>query len=132
MAYEKVWAKNERLNKNEINKLAKDGLSIFADIPNYAESGFESIPKDQYMYFKYAGLTVQQPQDKGLFMMRVKVPSGADKSGCRRRDVPVPGFRLSEEPCESPAQILGCGLGHRKIPGKGAGADRPAAGSRAR
>ncbi|MDD9148693.1 nitrite/sulfite reductase [Sporolactobacillus sp. CQH2019] len=76
MAYEKVWAKNERLNKNEINKLAKDGLSIFADIPNYAESGFESIPKDQYMYFKYAGLTVQQPQDKGLFMMRVKVPSG--------------------------------------------------------
>lgn len=76
MAYEKVWAKDERLNKNEINKLTKDGLSIFDDIPKYAKNGFESIPKDQYMYFKYAGLTVQQPQDKGLFMMRVKVPSG--------------------------------------------------------
>ncbi|RYL94921.1 nitrite/sulfite reductase [Sporolactobacillus sp. THM7-4] len=76
MAYEKVWANNERLNKNEINKLKKDGLSIFEDIPRYAKEGFDSIPKDQYMYFKYAGLTVQQPQDKGYFMMRVKVPSG--------------------------------------------------------
>lgn len=76
MAYEKVWANDERLNKNEINKLTKDGLSIFEDIPKYAKSGFESIPKSQYMYFKYAGLTVQQPQDKGLFMLRVKVPSG--------------------------------------------------------
>lgn len=76
MAYEKVWANNERLNKNELNKLKKDGLSIFEDIPKYVEGGFESIPKDQYMYFKFAGLTVQQPQDKGLFMMRVKVPTG--------------------------------------------------------
>lgn len=40
------------------------------------KNGFESIPKDQYMYFKYAGLTVQKPQDKGLFMLRVKVPTG--------------------------------------------------------
>ncbi|RYM05431.1 nitrite/sulfite reductase [Sporolactobacillus sp. THM7-7] len=76
MAYEKVWANNERLNKNERNKLKKDGLTIFDDIPRYAKLGFESIPKDQYMYLKYAGLTVQQPQDKGLFMMRVKVPTG--------------------------------------------------------
>lgn len=76
MAYEKVWANDEKLNKNEINKLKKDGLSIFEDIPKYAKNGFESIPKDQYMYFKYAGLTVQKPQDKGLFMMRVKVPTG--------------------------------------------------------
>lgn len=76
MAYEKVWANNEKLNKNEINKLKKDGLSIFDDIPKYAKEGFASIPKDQYMYFKYAGLTVQKPQDKGLFMLRVKVPTG--------------------------------------------------------
>lgn len=80
MAYEKVWAQNERLNKNEINKLKKDGLSIFDDIPKYAKNGFESIPRDQYMYFKFAGLTVQKPQDKGLFMMRVKVPSGVLRS----------------------------------------------------
>ncbi|TGA99928.1 nitrite/sulfite reductase [Sporolactobacillus shoreae] len=76
MSYVKVWADHEQLNKNEINKLKKDGLSIFEDIPKYARDGFESIPKDQYMYFKYAGLTVQKPQDKGLFMMRVKIPTG--------------------------------------------------------
>ncbi|CAM3138928.1 nitrite/sulfite reductase [Sporolactobacillus spathodeae] len=76
MSYEKVWVNNEQLNKNERNKLKKDGLSIFEDIPKYAQQGFDSIPKDQYMYFKYAGLTVQKPQDKGLFMMRVKVPTG--------------------------------------------------------
>ncbi|MDN3954398.1 nitrite/sulfite reductase [Sporolactobacillus laevolacticus] len=76
MSYVKVWADNDQLNKNEINKLKKDGLSIFEDIPKYAINGFESIPKDQYMYFKYAGLTVQKPQDKGLFMMRVKIPTG--------------------------------------------------------
>ncbi|MCO7125181.1 nitrite/sulfite reductase [Sporolactobacillus shoreicorticis] len=76
MSYEKVWADNQKLNKNEISKLKKDGLTIFDDIPHYAKAGFESIPKDQYMYFKYAGLTVQKPQDKGLFMLRVKVPTG--------------------------------------------------------
>jgi ferredoxin-nitrite reductase len=76
LSYTKVWSNNKQLNKNEMNKLKKDGLSIFADIPKYIEQGFASIPKDQYMYFKYAGLTVQRPQDKGLFMMRVKIPTG--------------------------------------------------------
>lgn len=76
LSYSKVWANNEQLNKNEVNKLKKDGLSIFDDIPKYAKNGFDSIPKDQFMYFKYAGLTVQKPQDKGLFMLRVKIPTG--------------------------------------------------------
>jgi Sulfite reductase, beta subunit (hemoprotein) len=76
LSYTRVWADNEQLNKNEINKLKKDGLSIFNDIPKYAKSGFDAIPKDQYMYFKYAGLTVQKPQDQGLFMLRVKIPTG--------------------------------------------------------
>ena len=45
MSYDKVWANNEKLNQTEKNKLEKDGLEIFNDIPYYAENGFESIPK---------------------------------------------------------------------------------------
>lgn len=37
MSYEKVWANNEKLNQTEKNKLEKDGLEIFNDIPYYAE-----------------------------------------------------------------------------------------------
>lgn len=76
MAYEKIWANNEKLNKNELKKLEKDGLTIFEDIKRYAAEGFEAIPKEDYMFFKWAGLTVQKPQEEGNFMLRVKAPSG--------------------------------------------------------
>ncbi len=76
MAYEKIWADNEKLNKNELKKLEKDGLEIFNDIPYYAENGFESIPKEAWDSFKWAGLYLQRPKEDGYFMMRVNVPSG--------------------------------------------------------
>ncbi|WLR52823.1 nitrite/sulfite reductase [Bacillus tianshenii] len=76
MAYEKIWANNEKLNKNEKAKLEKDGLEILNDIPGYAEKGFSSIPKDQWDFFKWAGLYLQKPKEDGYFMMRVNVPSG--------------------------------------------------------
>ncbi|KOS29519.1 ferredoxin--nitrite reductase [Bacillus anthracis] len=76
MSYEKVWANNEKLNQTEKNKLKKDGLEIFNDIPYYAENGFESIPKEEWDAFKWAGLYLQTPKEAGYFMMRVNIPSG--------------------------------------------------------
>ncbi|MGP4079422.1 nitrite/sulfite reductase [Pseudalkalibacillus sp. R45] len=76
MAYEKFWADNEKLNKTELKKLEKDGLEIFKDIPYYAENGFESIPKEEWDSFKWAGLYLQRPKQDGYFMMRINVPSG--------------------------------------------------------
>jgi ferredoxin-nitrite reductase len=76
MSYEKVWANNEKLNQTEKKKLEKDGLEIFNDIPYYAENGFESIPKEEWDAFKWAGLYLQRPKEEGYFMMRVNIPSG--------------------------------------------------------
>ncbi|SCM93258.1 Uncharacterized protein BWINRASL_01321 [Bacillus mycoides] len=76
MSYEKVWANNEKLNQTEKKKLEKDGLEIFNDIPYYAENGFESIPKEEWDSFKWAGLYLQRPKEAGYFMMRVNIPSG--------------------------------------------------------
>lgn len=76
MAYVKTWANNEKLNSSELWKLEKDGLSIFDDIPHYAENGFSSIPKEEWDKFKWAGLYLQKPKEAGYFMMRVNVPSG--------------------------------------------------------
>lgn len=76
MAYEKHWKNDENLNATELWKLNSDGLKILADIPKYAKHGFESIPKDQWDKFKWAGLYLQKPKEAGYFMMRVNVPSG--------------------------------------------------------
>lgn len=76
MSYEKVWSNNEKLNATEKKKLQKDGLAIFKDIPYYAEHGFDSIPKEEWDAFKWAGLYLQRPKEAGYFMMRVNIPSG--------------------------------------------------------
>ncbi len=44
--------------------------------PYYAENGFESIPKEEWDAFKWAGLYLQRPKEAGYFMMRVNIPSG--------------------------------------------------------
>jgi ferredoxin-nitrite reductase len=77
MAYVKIWADQpEKLNETERKKLVKDGLEILNDIPKYAKEGFESIPKEDWDLFKWAGLYLQKPKEAGYFMMRVNVPSG--------------------------------------------------------
>ncbi|MBM7649813.1 ferredoxin-nitrite reductase [Bacillus ectoiniformans] len=76
MAYEKIWADNPKLSKQEQHKLVKDGLDIFNDIPEFAAKGFDSIPKEAWDGFKWAGLYLQRPKEDGYFMMRVKVPTG--------------------------------------------------------
>ena len=75
MSYIATWA-NDKINKNEIAKLEKDGLAVFDDLPKLVKRPFSEISKDYFMYFKYAGLTVQKPQTEGLFMMRIKIPAG--------------------------------------------------------
>ena len=76
MAYTKTWANSPNINKTELKKLEKDGLEIFKDIPYYAETGFDSIPREEWDAFKWAGLYLQRPKEAGYFMMRVNVPSG--------------------------------------------------------
>lgn len=76
MAYVKTWANDETLNRTEKQKLKKDGLKIFNDIPKYAKEGFASIPKEEWDLFKWAGLYLQKPKEAGFFMMRVNIPSG--------------------------------------------------------
>ncbi len=76
MAYEKFWAENPKINKTEQMKLEQDGLKIFDDIPYYAENGFDSIPKEKWDMFKWAGCYLQKPKEAGYFMMRVVIPAG--------------------------------------------------------
>ncbi|MFD1670828.1 nitrite/sulfite reductase [Agrilactobacillus yilanensis] len=75
MSYQATWT-NEKINKNETSKLKTDGLDVFKMLPDLIKKPFPEIDKSYYMYFKYAGLTVQKPQDAGNFMMRIKVPGG--------------------------------------------------------
>ncbi|MGE6379437.1 hypothetical protein [Peribacillus muralis] len=75
--YEKLWSENPLIakNKTEIRKLEKDGLAIFDDIAHYATNGFESIPKEEWDMFKWAGY-LQRPKEAGYWMMRVVIPGG--------------------------------------------------------
>ncbi|NEG96975.1 nitrite/sulfite reductase [Bifidobacterium sp. SMB2] len=75
MSYIATWA-DQKLNANEISKLKEDGLDVFKDLPELVKKPFSEVDKSYFMYFKYAGLTVQKPQDEGYFMMRIKIPGG--------------------------------------------------------
>ncbi|QKG83943.1 nitrite/sulfite reductase [Kroppenstedtia pulmonis] len=76
MSYVKHWAEDPKINSTEKKKLQQDGLDIFREISRYAREGFDSIPKEQWSMFKWAGLYLQKPREDGYFMMRVNVPSG--------------------------------------------------------
>lgn len=76
MIYTKVWANDKNLSGDELRKLEKDGLDILQDIEKYAQSGFASIPKEDWGLFKWAGLYLQKPKEAGYFMMRINIPSG--------------------------------------------------------
>jgi ferredoxin-nitrite reductase len=74
---ERVWTKDlSILNKFELQKLDKDGMDILDDIAQYAQTGYKSIPEDDFALFKWAGVYQQKPKDDGYFMMRVKIPTG--------------------------------------------------------
>lgn len=75
MSYTVTWA-DQKLNGNEVAKLKEDGLDVFKDLPELVKHPFSEVDPSYYMYFKYAGLTVQKPQPEGNFMMRIKIPGG--------------------------------------------------------
>ncbi|MBX7158006.1 MAG: nitrite/sulfite reductase [Verrucomicrobiae bacterium] len=57
-------------------KVAKDGLDVLPDIARYAETGFASIPEDDFDRLKWFGVYRQRPKDSGYFMLRTKIPGG--------------------------------------------------------
>ena len=75
MSYTVTWA-DKKLNANEQAKLNKDGLDVFKDLPELVKQPFSEVDHSYFMYFKYAGLTVQKPQVEGYFMLRIKIPGG--------------------------------------------------------
>lgn len=75
MAYEAVWAKEQKLNEVEFIKLEKDGLDVIKTvIEKYSKEGYDSIPPDDMNRFKWAGVYEQKPRN-GYFMMRVRINS---------------------------------------------------------
>lgn len=65
-----------KLNKMERIKKEKNPFEVWADIENYAVTGFDSILSDDFDRFKWYGLYTQRPQQDGYFMLRVKIPNG--------------------------------------------------------
>lgn len=57
-------------------KVVKDGLDVLPDIARYAETGFASIPEDDFDRLKWFGVYRQRPKDSGYFMLRTKIPGG--------------------------------------------------------
>lgn len=62
------------LNIEEI-KAKKDGLDVLPDLLRYAETGFDTIPPEDFALFRWYGLYQQRPNE-GHFMLRIKVPNG--------------------------------------------------------
>ncbi len=77
MAYEQKWKQDiDSLNNVEKIKLKRDGLDIIEAIINkYSKQGYDSIPEDDRMLLKWAGIYEQKPKN-GLFMLRVRINTG--------------------------------------------------------
>jgi len=56
-------------------KQARDGLAVWDDIFRYAQSGFASISKDDFLRMRWFGIYQQRPNE-GHFMWRIKIPGG--------------------------------------------------------
>lgn len=67
----------------EAIKKEKDGLDVWPDILRYAETGYHTIPADDFARMRWYGIYQQRPNE-GHFMMRVKIPSG-DMSAAQMR-----------------------------------------------
>src|SRR2546429_2381990 len=65
----------DRVNKIEQIKIEKDGLDVGADIPRYAQLGFEAIEEGDLERLKWWGVFFRR-HTPGYFMMRVRIPNG--------------------------------------------------------
>src|SRR5438445_652916 len=65
----------DRVNKIEQIKIEKDGLDVGADIPRYAQLGFEAIEEGDLERLKWWGVFFRR-HTPGYFMMRIRIPNG--------------------------------------------------------
>src|SRR5437016_2902079 len=65
----------DRMNKIEQIKVEKDGLDVGADIPRYAQLGFEAIEEGDLERLKWWGVFFRR-HTPGYFMMRIRIPNG--------------------------------------------------------
>lgn len=63
------------MNKIEVLKTERDGLTVKEMIAHYAKAGWESIPEDDVQRLKWYGLFLRNPTP-GFFMIRVRIPGG--------------------------------------------------------
>jgi ferredoxin-nitrite reductase len=69
---------NGSANAIEALKAVRDGLDVIGDLPRYAESGWQAIPKDDVERLKWWGIFLrrQSEGEPGYFMVRVRIPNG--------------------------------------------------------
>src|SRR6266571_3783436 len=65
----------DRVNKIEQIKIEKDGLDVGADIPRYAQLGFEAIEEGDIERLKWWGVFFRR-HTPGHFMIRIRIPNG--------------------------------------------------------
>ena len=63
------------MNKVEKIKQEKDGLDVWQDVLQYAQSGFSAIAEDDFVRMRWYGIYQQRPNE-GHFMMRIKLAGG--------------------------------------------------------
>ena len=63
------------MNKVEKIKQEKDGLDVWQDVLQYAQTGFSTIAEEDFVRMRWYGIYQQQPND-GHFMMRIKLAGG--------------------------------------------------------
>ncbi len=69
------WKDRDDLTKNELLKLKKDGLEIVNELDQLSKMNYEDIDPEDLERLKWAGFYTQRPKN-GLFLVRVKLPSG--------------------------------------------------------
>ncbi len=66
-----------KLTNQERLKLEKDGLDVLKDmLERFPQTGFASIPEEDFERMKWFGFYRQRPKDSGFFMQRLKMPGG--------------------------------------------------------
>lgn len=63
------------MNKIEEYKQEKAGLDVLADVPRYAQEGWEAISEGDRERLKWTGIFFRR-QTPGYFMMRIRIPNG--------------------------------------------------------
>jgi NAD(P)H-nitrite reductase large subunit len=102
------------LNKIERFKSEKDGLDILADVPRFAQEGWEAIDEGDRERLKWAGVFFRK-QTPGKFMMRVRIPNGFTNAAQIRALAAIardPGAGFADITTRQQIQLRGFGIEH--------------------